>query len=39
MLWRRLCCARMDGLMLVRNLRRIEPGLGILVSTGRTDDS
>jgi PAS domain S-box-containing protein len=29
----------MDGLMLVRTLRRIEPGLKVIISTGRTDDS
>ena len=29
----------MDGLMLVSTLRRIEPGLKVIVSTGRTDDS
>ena len=29
----------MDGLMLVGTLRRIEPGLKVIVSTGRTDDS
>ncbi len=29
----------MSGLMLVRALRRIEPGLKIIVSTGRNDDS
>ena len=29
----------MDGLMLVTTLRRIEPGLKIIVSTGRADES
>ena len=29
----------MGGLMLVRTLRQIEPGLKIIVSTGRADDS
>ena len=29
----------MDGLMLVRTLRQIEPGLKVIVSTGRADDS
>jgi PAS domain S-box-containing protein len=29
----------MDGLMLVRTLRRLEPGLKVIVSTGRDDDS
>jgi len=29
----------MNGLMLVRALRRIEPGLKIIISTGRNDDS
>ncbi len=29
----------MDGLMLVRTLRRMQPGLKIIVSTGRTDES
>ncbi|HEY5035794.1 MAG TPA: response regulator, partial [Chthoniobacterales bacterium] len=28
----------MDGLMLVRTLRRMRPGLKIIVSTGRTDE-
>ncbi len=29
----------MNGLMLIRALRRIEPGLKIIISTGRNDDS
>jgi PAS domain S-box-containing protein len=29
----------MEGLILVRTLRQMEPGLKIIVSTGRTDDS
>jgi two-component system cell cycle sensor histidine kinase/response regulator CckA len=29
----------MDGLMLVRTLRQMRPGLKVIVSTGRADDS